>query len=158
MKRTVIIYASNHGTTRKVAEKIAQNLKKNDVTLHNIGKDEKIDLSPFNQIIIGGSIHAGMIQRRLQTFIRKNMAILLEKPLGLFLCCMHEEEAQNQFNKAFPELLRHHAKSQQWVGGEFLFDNMNFIEKFMVKKIAGIKDSTSKLDEDKIDAFAEEMD
>lgn len=63
---------------------------------------------------------------------------------------MNEPEFENEFNNAFPELLRKHAISSKCVGGEFLFEKMNFIEKLIVKKVSGIRKNVSKLDESKI--------
>jgi menaquinone-dependent protoporphyrinogen oxidase len=155
--KTAIIYASKHGTTQKVANEISGLLPQHDVTLLDAGKNHKIDLTPYDQIIIGGSIHAGRIQPSLQKFMERNTPSLLQKPLGLFLCCMYEQEAQNQFNQVFPEILRHHATSCQCVGGEFLFEKMNFLEKLMTQKIAGINGSVSKIDHEKIKELAQEM-
>jgi len=152
--KTAIIYASKHGTTQKVTNEISKHLADHEVALFNIRKFNKIDLSSFDQVIIGGSIHAGMIQKSVQRFIYQNTTILLQKKLGLFLCCMYEKEAQKQFNNSFPEILRHHASSCQCVGGEFVFENMNFLDKLMTKKIAGISQSVSKINNEKIKELA----
>lgn len=155
--KTAIIYASKHGTSEKVANELSRLMHEHDVTLLNIRKHHKIDLTPYDQVIIGGSIHAGRIQQSLQKFMERNTPVLLQKPLGIFLCCMYEQEAKNQFNQAFPEILRHHAKSCQCVGGEFLFERMNFLEKLMTRKIAGVNESVSKIKHEKIKELAQEM-
>ncbi|MGM0566754.1 MAG: flavodoxin domain-containing protein, partial [Bacteroidota bacterium] len=144
--RTAIVYASKHGTTEKVARQIQQNLGQEKAQLFNLKNNPKFDLSHFEQVILGGSIHAGQIQKRLKDYYQKNIPELLEKRLGLFLCCMHEEEAENQFNNAYPEVLRNQAISSKVMGGEFRFDKMNFFERVIVKKIAGISESVSKID------------
>jgi menaquinone-dependent protoporphyrinogen oxidase len=155
--KTAIIYASNHGTTEEVAGKIQQGLGEDKARLFNLKHKNHFDLSQFDQIIVGGSIHAGSVQKRVRNFIDKNQPELLEKRLGLFLCCMHEQEAETEFNNAYPEILRSHATSKKIMGGEFRFERMNFIEKALVKKIAGINQSVYKVDENKIKEFVEEM-
>jgi menaquinone-dependent protoporphyrinogen oxidase len=50
-----------------------------------------------------------------------------------------------------PKLLRNHAISSKCVGGEFLFEKMNFFEKLIVKKVSGITRNISKIDENKIE-------
>ena len=91
----------------------------------------KINLSDYEKIIIGGSIHAGNIQRHIKKFCEKNLDILTTKKVGLFMCCMEEgEKAQTQFTNAFPKELIEHAQAKEIVGGEFNFDKMNAIEKF----------------------------
>jgi len=155
--RTAIIYSSKHGTTEKVAQKIQNELGEEKAQLFNLKRNINFDLSQYGQVIVGGSIHAGQIQKKVKLFLEKNTQMLLQRRLGLFLCCMHENEAENQFNTAFPEILRSHAKSKKIMGGEFLFEKMNFVEKALVKKIAGVNESVSKIDESNITAMVHEI-
>lgn len=155
--KTAIVYTSKHGTTRKVAEEIASLLSPNEATLIIAGQKEGTDLDSYDNIIIGGSIHAGTISKALRKFLKSNRNTLLQKQLGLFLCCMFEEEAEEQMQRAFPEELRDHAKTCHWVGGEFLFEEMNFIEKTMTRKITGVTESISKLKHDKINQLVQEL-
>jgi menaquinone-dependent protoporphyrinogen oxidase len=148
--KTAIIYSTNHGTTEKVANLIQRELEIQSVTLYNLKLSKKIDLSQFDQVIIGGSIHAGAIQGRVKEFCKKNMVTLLQKRVALFLCGMNEPEFENEFSNAFPELLRKHALSCKVVGGEFVFEKMNFIERLIVKKVSGINQSISKIDSEKV--------
>ncbi len=155
--QTAIVYTTTHGTTEKVVAKMQDLLGKQDTVTFNLKNKKDIDLSQFEGIIIGGSIHAGMIQKRVKDFCRENMSVLLQKPLGLFICGMNVPEYQSQLEKAFPEELRKHAKSTKVVGGEFLFEKMNFFQKLIVKKISGIKESISKIDENMIEEFIMEF-
>lgn len=155
--KTAIIYRSHHGTTEKVANMISEGMGKENSRLINLKTEKNPDLSSFDQVIIGGSIHAGNVQNKVKEFCKNNMVVLLEKPLGLFLSCMEEQQAQDQFDRAYPELLRRHAKSCKLTGGEFNFDRMNFIEKMLIRKISGISSSVSKIDEGKIQELISEM-
>lgn len=154
---TAVIYATTHGTTRKAAGMIMQEMGDPDIALFELGKDKKPDLAMFGRIIIGGSIHAGRIQASVRNFCRQNMVELLQKEIGLFLCGMNVPEYKTQFENAFPQLLRSHAKSSRVVGGEFLFDKMNFFQKLIVRKVSGINQSVSRIDESAIGEFAREM-
>ena len=155
--RTAVVYASNHGTTEKVAQNIKEGLGEEKAQLFNLKKDKNFDVFQFDQIIVGGSIHAGQIQKRVKQFLEKYTQELLQKRLGLFLCCMHEDEAENQFNRVFPEKLRSHAISKKIMGGEFLFEKMNFVEKALIKKIAGVQESVSKINNKEIETFVKEI-
>ena len=155
--KTAIIYASKHGTTEMVARKIQKSLGEDRAQLFNLKRNKPFDLSSFEQVIVGGSIHAGSIQKQVSKFLDRHRPELLERRLGLFLCCMHEQEAENEFSAAFPEVLRNHAITSKIVGGEFRFDKMHFIEKALVKKIAGVNESVSKIDEGKIRELIEEL-
>ena len=148
--KTAIIYASSHGTSEKVARQIQDGLGADNANIINLKETRTVDLSQYDTLIIGGSIHAGQMQGRVKTFCKKNMVDLLQKRVGLFMVGMNEPEFENEFNSAFPELLRNHAITSKCVGGEFLFEKMNFIEKLIVKKVSGITQNISKIDEDKI--------
>jgi len=151
--RTTIIYATSHGTSEKVANLIKEKHKNCETTLFNLKEGKTIDLSLYDNIIIGGSIHAGSIQSSVKEFCKKNLVELLQKRLALYVCAMNEPEFESELKNAFPELLYNHAYVKEVVGGEFLFDKMNFIEKMLVRNISGIKETTSKINHSKIDLF-----
>lgn len=155
--KTAIIYASTHGTTEKVAQMIATKLGSDSCTLIDIKKTPKINLSDYDQLVIGASIHAGNIQSGMRNFLRQNTVSILEKRVGLFLCYMNEPELENQIKRVFPEIIRKHALSVKGVGGEFLIEKMNFFHRFIVRKISGITVTTSNIKENEIDEFVAQM-
>jgi len=151
---TIIAYVTSHGCTEKAAQMLAEQLK-DEVNLVNLKKSSRPDLSAFDTIIIGGSIHAGRIQGRVKRFCQDHLDTLKQKRLGLFLCCMEEgDTAQKQFDEAFPAELRTHAAAAGLFGGEFDFDKMNFIQRAIIKKIAGTSENVSKIKKDNIHQFA----
>lgn len=154
--KAAIIYTTKHGTTLKVASMINE-MASGKADLIDLKKTTTVNFDLYDKIIIGGSIHAGKIQRRVVKFCEKNMKELSDKPLGLYLSCMDEEKAQEQFNNAYPETLRNHALSSKLTGGEVLFERMNFLEKYIMKKIGKRTESISNIKEDKVRELALEM-
>jgi menaquinone-dependent protoporphyrinogen oxidase len=151
---TLIVYVTTHGCTKKAAQMLEE-LLDGEVSLVNLKKNSRPDLSSFDTIIIGGSIHAGQIQRRVKRFCQEHPDTLKQKRLGLFLCCMEEgDTAQKQFDEAFPVELMTHAAVTGLFGGEFDLDKMNFFQRAIVKKVAGITRSVSKIKKDNIHQFA----
>jgi menaquinone-dependent protoporphyrinogen oxidase len=155
--RTAIVYASKHGTTAKVAENIQKMLPLGEAELFNLADNKTIEFHLFDRILIGSSVYAGSIQPKARKFVAQNMVDLLQKEVGIFVCCMFFEKANEQIEKGFPEVLRKHARSIKHMGGEFLFEKMNFVEKFLVEKITGKKNTTYNLDDEKIKMFVAEM-
>ncbi len=154
---TAILFASNHGTTEKVASQIATQLEEHKPIVINLKKDPNPDLTGYSTILIGGSIHAGGIQKAVTALIKNNKDVLLQKKVALFLCCMEEKKAEEEFNTVYPDWLRAHATSKKIIGGEFNFEKMNFFEKFLIKKISGVKESVSKIDNTQINALVEDI-
>jgi menaquinone-dependent protoporphyrinogen oxidase len=155
--KTLIVYASKHGCAKKAAEKLGEAFG-DGTKVNDIRNTAKINIADFDRIIIGGSIHAGRIQKVVKNFIQKNLARLLEKQLGLYICCMEEgESADKEFTNAFPKQLIEHTDARGFFGGEFNFEKMNFIERFIVKKIAKVTESVSNVKEDNIIDFINTM-
>ena len=155
--KTCIVYLTKHGTSEKAAFMLKGAIGNGCVML-NLKNEKSIAVEDYENVIIGGSIHVGKLNKTLSKFIKDNEKVLLSKRLGLFLCCMEDEEvAQKEFCEAFPEQLRNHATAAEIFGGEFLFEEMNFIEKAIVKKVAGVSESTHRLNHRKIESFAEKF-
>lgn len=151
--KTLLVYSSWHGTTELVAKKIADGLQSTDCTTVSLKKMPKIDLNDYERIILGSSIHAGNISGSMKKFIKVNILFFMQKELGLFICCMDPRREQEQFEYAYPEILRNHAKASAIMGGEFKMEKMNFFEKLIIKKVSGVTQSQSKINYKEIDKF-----
>jgi menaquinone-dependent protoporphyrinogen oxidase len=155
--KTAIVYMTKHGCTEKAARILNEKLA-GEVKAFDLKSDGEPDLSAYDTVIIGGSIHAGKIQGRLKNFMEMRREELLTKRLGLYLCCMFEgETAQKQFEEAYPPELRDHASAAGLFGGEFDFSKMNFFERKIVKKVANIDESVSRINSGAIEEFADEI-
>lgn len=152
--KIAILYATSHGTSRKVAELLSKRLQPETTDLFDLKHLVGFNSELYDTIVIGGSIHAGKIQSVVRKFCTINENILLQKRFGLYLCGMNEAGFQKQLNDAYSDTLKNKAIFKQNVGGEFLIDKMNFLERFIIKKVSKVTESVSKLDESKIDEMA----
>jgi menaquinone-dependent protoporphyrinogen oxidase len=158
MVTTLIVYASNHGFVRDCVDRLAARLDGRVMSV-DLKKDSDPDPGNYDNVIVGGSIHAGHIQKSVRHFLEHRAGLLKSKKLGLFLCCMEEgEKADKEFKDSYPDDLIAHASATGLFGGEFDFAKMNFLEKAMVKKAAGVTASVTKIREDDIEKFAQKMD
>ena len=146
-----------HGTSEKVAQYIAEHMA--EVTLVKISNSSDIWISSFDRVILGGSIHMGRIQSSVKKFCAKHRHELLSKPVALFVCGMEKEPAKQkeELRLAFPEEINMHALAKAFVGGEFLFEKMNFIQRMMIRKIAHTDKSLSDINYDVLDGFISEI-
>lgn len=164
--KTLILYGSIHGCTERCSLSLGEKLY-GEVTIVNYHNEIVLDLTPFQTIIIGGSIYGGTIQKEISSFCRENLPVLLTKRVGLFLCSMmKEEKAQIQLQVAFPSVLLAHAVAVEQFGGEIRWNNLNLMEKLMVKIVAKtemnlsneeIGNDVSTVSEDKIILFAKRI-
>jgi menaquinone-dependent protoporphyrinogen oxidase len=153
--KTAIIYVSKHGTTEKVARKIAEKSGSHEVSFFNLKTDKNPDITPFDEIILGTPVYAGTPSKRMQTFIKNHAYILTAKRVGLFVCGMepNREKQQQELENAYPLSLKQQAVAKHFLGGEFLFEKMNFFERAIIKRIAKTDKSVSRIDEDGIGKF-----
>ncbi|WP_277408385.1 flavodoxin domain-containing protein [Lacrimispora xylanisolvens] len=150
---TLIVYATKYGFTKTCAEILAKKLEEN-VDIYDLNSNLP-DLKKYDKVIIGGSIYAGKIRKPVMRFCTDNLNTLKEKKLGLFICGMaKEEDAQKQLESSFPQDLLAVCAAKGFFGGECNYEKMNFLEKFIMKKITGSKQSQSKVAEDNITRFA----
>ncbi|MGM9986301.1 MAG: flavodoxin domain-containing protein [Bacillaceae bacterium] len=163
---TLVVYGSKHGCTKYCSEILRKKLQ-DDVTVVNLNETLVLDISNYDTIIIGSSIYMGKIQRRVKEFCMNHHSTLLNKRIGFFLCCMFEgEQAYQQLMNVFPKELLDHAVCKEVFGGEFRFQDMNVLEKGIVKMILkkdqkislpDMKTKVSTLSKKKINTFIRQM-
>jgi len=154
--KTAIIYASKHGTTEKVARSIAEKLTgTNEVELFSLKKNPNIDISGFETVILGSSVYMGQASGKMKAFCKANEPVLLQKKTGLFVCGMHpdKEQQEKELKDAYAEALREKAAATGFLGGEFLFEQLNFLERLIIKEIAKENSSVHQIDWKAIDSF-----
>ena len=156
MNKIAIIYASKHGTTEKVAHSIAEKLS---AELFSLIKNKNPDISGFETVILGSSVYAGQASGKMKAFCKANEPVLLQKKIGLFVCGMQpeKEHRDKELKDAYPEALHEKATASGFLGGEFLFEKMNFAERLIIKKIAKTTESVHQIDWDAVDEFVEKI-
>ncbi len=156
--KTLIVYATSHGCTEIIAAKMKEDLGEN-TTLVNLKREPNPSIASSHRIIIGGSIRAGQIHKRVKTFCSRNLDELQDKELGLFICCKEEgEAASKQLLDAYPEELRIAAKSTAIFSGSFDFSRMNFMKKLIKRKASVARQNNSKVDYEAVRKFSRRMD
>jgi menaquinone-dependent protoporphyrinogen oxidase len=154
--KTLIVYATKHGCTRKYAEILASLLP--EAVLSDLKMDSSPGLDACDTVVVSGSIHAGQVQKSVRAFCEKNRDVLRQKKLGLFVSCMEEgEKARQQLEEAFPADLVSSAAVVAHFGGAFDFDKMNVLERAIVRKVAKISSSVSRFDEAAVRDFAKRL-
>lgn len=70
---TLILYASTHGQTERIAREIASRFPASCLTkVVSVDKADGLDLSGFNAVVIAASIHAGHHQRPMVDWVKEH--------------------------------------------------------------------------------------
>lgn len=154
--KTLIAYSTTLGCTEQCASRLKEDLGP-DVDMFRISRRRKINMDLYHTVIIGGSIHEGLIQRSVRKFCETYIERLMKLEVGLFICCVEPgEDEQELLNRAFPEKLLKHSLANGYFGGELNFKKMNLLQKIMTRKKARLEE-IPEVDFDRILSFAEKL-
>jgi menaquinone-dependent protoporphyrinogen oxidase len=84
MERVLVAYATKRGSTREVAESVAETLRTTglDVDVHPAGRER--DLSAYDGVVVGGSLYMGRWHRDARRFLARHRRTLANVPVAVF--------------------------------------------------------------------------
>ena len=172
MSGMLIVYASNHGQTARIASRIAGVLREDGdtVDLHEVGA--AADLSPYgyDAAIVGGSIHAGHHQRELVDWARHHAAALNGMPSAFFSVSLGAAENDDESREAARKYIDDFLDDTGWtprrtepIAGALQYREYDFFTRTLMRLIMrqeGHPTDTSRdydyTDWDAVDRFARE--
>ena len=82
--RVLVAYATKHGATRGIAERIAESLERRglDVTLQPVAQDAPV--GEFDACVIGSSAYMFHWLKEATAFVRRHARLLSDRPVWLF--------------------------------------------------------------------------
>lgn len=82
--QVLVAYASRHGATRGIAERIAVTLERSDIQVAFKHVDEVAETTRFEAFVIGSSAYMGSWEKEASAFVRDHASILATRPVWLF--------------------------------------------------------------------------
>ncbi|MFD2673521.1 flavodoxin domain-containing protein [Marinicrinis sediminis] len=156
--RTLIAYTTRYGTAEQAAHRLKAELQ-GEVDVINLNQEQPGSLASYDQVILGGSIYFGRIQKELMTYASTHTEALLNKRLGLFICAGETDPVnrEKELREAFPRALYDHARCKSILGYQFQMDKLKWFERWMVRMVKGIRESCSKISENDVKDLAGHM-
>lgn len=167
--KTIILYLTTDGQTKKIAERLA--LEIGDCQLLSLREQAVVsatDFAQFDQIIIGASIRYGHFSPLLEQFIRQHSALLNSKKSAFFsvnLTARKPNRNTPESNTYTRKLLARIAWQPQQVAvfaGALFYPRYNFFDRTMIRfimKITGGETDTTRefefTDWQKVSEFAQ---
>lgn len=140
--KTLILYESKHGATKKVAEMLGEKIENSVVArIQNfVG-----DLNKYEHVIVGGPIYLGRLSPVVKEYIKDNDRHIN----AAFVSGMRHEESEKEIRDNFSrEFLTD--KQVEFVGGAFNFDSLSLFEKLAVKVVSKVRESKEEFDMESI--------
>ncbi|QQO08469.1 flavodoxin domain-containing protein [Breznakiella homolactica] len=153
--KTLILYATKHGATEKIAELIAEELPGSE--LFNIRKSPAPSLGQYDTVILGSPLTAGRIRKEIREFSKKNESVLLGKKLGLFVSGLSDTGDEQYFETNFPPALAAGAAAKAFLGGIYDPAKCNAFERMVIKAASKLTVYTSVINRDRISLFARKL-
>lgn len=149
--KTLIVYASKYGTTKKCAEKLAEKLAEAlvETTLYSCDGKNTISLKGYERVILGSSVYIGRPRKNFKKFIQNNNHVLLDKKIALFICSKETED----YNTIFSQEIAYLAEYKAHFGYELHISKMNGLDKFVTKKMTGALVDVSEIKSQAVDSF-----
>jgi menaquinone-dependent protoporphyrinogen oxidase len=146
MTNILIVYGTGEGQTAKVANRIEGDLGELGHTAEAVNIDDltdETDLTDYDAVLVGASIHMGRHQKRVKSFVRSHLDDLTTLPSGFFqvsLSAAVDDEAHHAEAMGYIDDLIEQTGWQPdkvaLFGGALRYSEYGFITRSLMKYIA----------------------
>jgi len=82
--RVIVLYASRYGSTKGIAEFIAEKLRQHGAQAEGLSVDAAPDPGDYDAVVIGSAVYMGHWMKEAVEFVRRNRTALAGMPVWLF--------------------------------------------------------------------------
>jgi menaquinone-dependent protoporphyrinogen oxidase len=82
--RVLVAYATRHGATRGIAERISQTLEQAQVQVDLLPAEDVHDVGQYDAFVIGSAAYAGSWLKPAAQLVRRHREVLADRPVWLF--------------------------------------------------------------------------
>ena len=140
--KSLIIYSSTDGQTKKICEVIRENFNNKEfIEILSLEDAFHLNINNYDQIILGASIRYGNYKSNLFKFIKYNIKILETKKNAFFsvnvVARKNEKNTPdtNPYIKKFLKKTNWRPKKIEVFAGKVDYPNYNFFNKIMIRLI-----------------------
>lgn len=133
----LIAYATRYGSTKEVAEKIAQIFNHSGFEVDVLPCKKVETLESYQFIVIGAPYYIGSMLKDAKNFLLKNQDILSKKPVAFFALGpigdteKEIKETQNQLDKELKQFPWFKPISTVMFGGKYNPEKLRLLDKFL---------------------------
>lgn len=141
-KKILVTYDSKYGSTAEIADKVGTTLKESGCGVDILSVKKVENINAYDSIVIGTAVYIGQWRKAIKKFIKDNEKNLTSKNVWLFSSgpTGEGEPAELTNGWKYPESLQPLFDAIKPIDitlfhGEVNLKKLNFIEKFMAKKV-----------------------
>ncbi len=134
----LVTYASKHGATQGIAERITRTLQRLGMEAAFRPVDSVTDLETYTAVVIGSALYYGSWMKQATEFVRRNRAMLATRPVWLFSsgplgAQVTDAEPQPKELSEMQEAI--HPRDHHIFFGALDHDKLSFVERMVVKGV-----------------------
>lgn len=84
MTQVLVTYGTRYGSTREVAETVADTLREQGVETELKAAHDVRSLDAYDGVVVGTPLYLGALHRDVRALLEKNRAALADRPLAVF--------------------------------------------------------------------------
>ena len=84
MQRALVVYASRHGSTAGIAERIGEVMRSKDIDVVVADATDMPDPKGFDVYVIGSAAYMGKWEKSATEYVKRHQAVLATSPVWLF--------------------------------------------------------------------------
>jgi menaquinone-dependent protoporphyrinogen oxidase len=171
MTKILIAYGTTEGQTARIADHIADAIRKRGVEAQalDLKRSTDVSLEDYDGVIVGGSIHMGKHQDHVVDFVRANRFALERLPSAFFsvsLAAHGDMENAEAYVANFEQQTGWRPTKVGLFSGALLYHQYGLLKRYMMKRIVrdtpgGLSTDTSRdhlyTDWDQVRRFAEDF-
>ncbi|MFW5786343.1 MAG: flavodoxin domain-containing protein [bacterium] len=154
--KALVAFSTRKGASREMAERIAATLGE-ETDVIDLKRRRAPSPEAYDAVVLGGSIMAGQVPRKLRAYAARHADALAEKRLGLFVCSLREDEAENVISANFGEPLAAAATATAWLGGRIIMSEHGPVVRAMLRKVMETDEDVVNLRFEEADRFARKL-
>jgi menaquinone-dependent protoporphyrinogen oxidase len=139
--RVLVAYATKHGSTRGIADRIAEELREAGLDVALAEVREVKEVTPFDAVVLGSALYAGRWRGEAVSFVKRHRAELATRPLWLFssgpLDTKTETEALEMPTSVANVTAGLSPVDHETFGGALQHGTPGFVEGLMLRSVAG---------------------
>ena len=140
--RVLVAYATKHGATAEIAEKIGQTLREAGLPADVLPANRVGDLTPYKAVVLGSAVYIGQWRKEAVAFLKANEKALAGRPVWLFSSGPTGKGNPEELTKGwrFPKALqpisdRIQPRDLALFHGALDPKTLSQVEKWMIKKV-----------------------
>jgi menaquinone-dependent protoporphyrinogen oxidase len=140
--QVLVAYATKHGATAGIAEKVGAVLREEGLQVDVIPADRVDDPASYDAVVLGSAVYAGQWRKEAATFLEDNEDVLTARPVWLFSSgpTGEEDPVESMDGWRFPEGLQPVAdrvgpRDTAFFHGVLDMKKLNLAEKLAVKAL-----------------------